>query len=306
MRELIKEKTAHGIVSTNEVQAKEAGARSSVVLKKIVIDLHKFFQENGKQKAIIGISGGIDSAVCAYLCCKALGSDNVRGFAMPSKYSSKGSVIDAEKLADSLGFTLFEFPIKDLDRMYRNEFAHLFIANPLQTEEATQSGCDIAYENIQARIRGNILMSYANMIDGLVIETSNKTEALMGYCTLYGDTCGAISPLGDIYKTELYYLVKEFINKDYEIIPQDIVDKEPSAELRPDQEDKDDLPASYEVLDAILIAYYEENVKLHAIQRMMSAVLLDPGLPVNIINQTAKMSFKRRQSPPAINICHEF
>lgn len=163
----------------------------------------------------------------------------------------------------------------------------------------------MADENIQARIRGNILMTYANMHEGLVIETCNKTESMMGYCTLYGDTCGAISPIGNIYKTELYYLVKEFINKDYEIIPKSIVDKEPSAELRDGQKDSDDIPP-YEILDAILISYFEENVNIDAITRIMSADGVDSGLPVEVIEQTAKMAFKREQSPKPIKICHDF
>lgn len=201
----------------------------------------------------MGVSGGVDSALIAYLACFALGAENVVGISMPSKFSSAGSISDAKELSRKLGFKLIEMPIKDLFQVSSRFFEGYFDIK------------GVTGENLQARLRGLLLMSYSNSQNSLLLNTGNKSEIAVGYCTLYGDTCGGLALIGDLFKTEVYDLVN-YINAKFDqcIIPVNIILKEPSAELRFDQKDSDYLP-KYEVLDVILNRYLIGNESVDSI-----------------------------------------
>jgi NAD+ synthase (glutamine-hydrolysing) len=213
----------------------------------LVLGIRDYFAKSGLKKALLGISGGLDSAVVAALAVAALGNENVHGLLLPSKYSSNHSITDAVALANNLGMSYDTVTIKDVYDRMEATLAPLF--NKQQP--------DVTEENIQARIRGMLLMAYSNKFGHIVLNTSNKSEAAAGYGTLYGDMCGALSVLGDVYKTDVYRLA-HYINSEKEIIPLNTIQKPPSAELRPDQKDSDSLP-DYEILDAILYRYIELN-----------------------------------------------
>jgi NAD+ synthase (glutamine-hydrolysing) len=242
-------------------------------------------------KAIIGASGGIDSAVTQVLAVKALGKENVRSLLMPSQYSSKHSIIDAELLSENLGNCYEIISIQDIFNSFLEKLKPSF--------ENLPEG--VAEENIQSRIRGNILMAQANKFGYILLNTSNKSELATGYGTLYGDMAGGLSVLGDVYKMQVYALAR-YINKEKEVIPQHILQKAPSAELRPGQKDIDSLP-EYEKLDRVLYEYIE--------QRKGPKEIIAKGYAPELVSRVLKLvntnEYKRNQFCPIIRVsCKAF
>jgi NAD+ synthase (glutamine-hydrolysing) len=258
------------------------------VYQALVLGTHDYCQKNGFQQVIIGISGGIDSAVVAAIAVDALGRENVTGVAMPSPYTSKESLEDAEQLADNLRIQFLQIPIAPIFDSY------------LETIEPHFHGMqsDITEENIQARIRGNILMALSNKFGSLVLATGNKSELSIGYCTLYGDMAGGFAVIRDCPKTLVYQLA-EYKNKKEgkEIIPTRIIEKEPTAELRLNQKDTDSLPP-YDLLDPILQAYVEEDKGADEIV----ALGYSSKMVRDVIDRVDRNEYKRRQGPPGIKI----
>ncbi|HAD82476.1 MAG: NAD+ synthase [Candidatus Edwardsbacteria bacterium RifOxyA12_full_54_48] len=250
------------------------------------LGVRDYFRKCGFNQAVVGLSGGIDSAVVAALAAQALGPDNVLGITMPSPFSSQGSVDDSRKLADKLGIALKEISITEVYEKY------LEILEPHFEGRAP----DIAEENIQARIRGNILMAFSNKFGRLVLTTGNKSELAVGYCTLYGDMSGGLAVISDVPKTTVYRLA-EHINRDREIIPRAVITKPPSAELRAGQKDQDTLPP-YEILDRILEGYLEDDLSVDQ--------LVGQGLDRDTVEWVARTvrqnEYKRRQSAPGIKV----
>ena len=261
----------------------------SLIHDALLMGIKDYFTKMGFKKAIIGSSGGCDSAVVHALAAKALGGENVKAIMMPSKYSSKGSVDDAVKLAENLNspyrIISIEETVKSLNSSLEEEFEGL--------------GEDITEENIQARSRGIILMAISNKYGHIVLNTSNKSESAVGYSTLYGDMCGGLSVIGDLYKEQVYELAR-FMNRDGKIIPQEIINKEPSAELRPEQKDSDSLP-DYSVLDKILFHYIEEKKGWREIVKLG----MDEDLVRRIIRLVDKNEYKRFQASPTLRISHK-
>ena len=252
----------------------------------LVLGLRDYVLKNGFGNVTIGLSGGIDSAIVAALAADALGKDRVVGVFMPSRYTSRESEEDARELSKNLGITMLEIPIDGIYKAYISTFDPLF----KEREE------DITEENIQARIRGNILMALSNKFGWLVLTTGNKSEMSVGYATLYGDMAGGFAVIKDVPKT-LVYLLSAFRNSSGLVIPRRILEKEPTAELKPDQRDSDTLPP-YDTLDPILKAYVEEDKHPEEI--------VSPSLEKDVVNRVSKMvdgsEYKRRQSPPGIKI----
>ncbi|NLG83060.1 MAG: NAD+ synthase [Firmicutes bacterium] len=252
----------------------------------LVLGIRDYFRKTGFRRAFLGLSGGIDSAVTCCLAAAALGPENVTGVAMPSPYSSPASVTDAERLAANLGVEFKIIPIARIFEAYRETLGPHF----------TGRSPDVTEENIQARIRGNILMALANKFGGLVLSTGNKSELAVGYCTLYGDMSGGLDVLADVPKTMVYELAS-YINRREEIIPRSTVEKAPSAELRPGQKDQDTLPP-YPVLDAILQLYLEEGLGAEEIVARGFA----RGTVDWVIRAIKASEYKRRQAPPGIKV----
>ena len=256
------------------------------VKQALILGIRDYFQKMGFKKAILGSSGGIDSAVVLALAVEALGKENVTAVLMPSEYSTSHSVDDAVLLSERLGNPYHIVPIKNIYTTFIQTLDPLFKDTPF----------DIAEENIQSRSRGNVLMAIANKFGYVLLNTSNKSELATGYGTLYGDMAGGLSVLGDLYKSQVYALAR-FINAEREIIPQNIIDKEPSAELRPNQKDSDSLP-SYDQLDRILYLYIE--------RRKGPAEIIDCGLEEPLVKRTLKMvntnEYKRNQFCPIIRV----
>jgi NAD+ synthase (glutamine-hydrolysing) len=252
----------------------------------LILGIRDYFQKMGFTKAILGSSGGIDSAVTLALACEALGAGNVRAILMPSPYSTSHSVDDAVKLSKGLGNPYDILPIKTIYEAFLQELSPLFKDLPFS----------LAEENIQSRTRGNLLMAIANKFGYILLNTSNKSELATGYGTLYGDMAGGLGVLGDCYKLQVYALAK-YINRDKEIIPQNIITKPPSAELRPGQKDSDSLP-EYEVLDPILYQYIERRQGPSEIKALgYEAALVDRILRMVNINE-----YKRNQFCPIIRV----
>ncbi len=252
----------------------------------LVLGIRDYVRKCGFRSVVIGLSGGIDSALTAALAVQALGPENVTGITMPSVYSSEGSVDDSRILAENLGIRFETVPIRSLFDEYRSSLKDLFSG---KAEDVTE-------ENIQARIRGNILMAVSNKEKSLVLSTGNKSELAMGYCTLYGDMSGGLAVISDLPKTLVYDLSRH-INRDREIIPDSSITKPPSAELRPDQKDQDSLPP-YEVLDRILELYIEE--------RLSADEIIAQGFPESTVRpvlHTVNINeYKRRQAAPGIKV----
>lgn len=240
------------VIDTDQLESAKpnqpiANNRIESIHEALVLGIRDYFKKMGFKKATLGLSGGIDSAVVLCLAAKGIGSENIRVLLMPSRYSSDHSVKDAEDLAKNLGVQYDMVGIEPMVKAFEETLAPLF----------TGRQSDITEENIQARIRGTLLMSISNKFGHLLLNTTNKSEAAVGYGTLYGDMNGAISVLGDVYKTDVFQLAR-YINRDAEVIPTNTITKPPSAELRPDQKDSDSLP-DYDTLDAILFRYIEKQ-----------------------------------------------
>ena len=257
----------------------------SYIYRALVLGIRDYFAKTGFKKALVAISGGIDSSVAVCLAVSALGSENVLGISMPSRYSSKESVIDAEILARNLGI---EFRVVPIEKVF-SSFIELL--NP-----EDRPLMDMAEENLQARIRGNIIMFISNREGYLVLSTGNKSELAMGYCTLYGDMSGGLLVIGDLPKTLVYELAR-FINREREMIPSRVFIKPPSAELRPNQKDEDSLPP-YSILDPIIRAYVEDNLPTDRIVEMG----FERDLVENVIKRIDLAEYKRRQSAPILKI----
>jgi NAD+ synthase (glutamine-hydrolysing) len=260
----------------------------------LVLGLKDYMEKNELEKIVIGLSGGIDSAVCTVLARDAVGAENITCITMPTRYSSKSSVTDSVELCKNLGVKLDEVNIDDAFSMMSNKGKSL-----IKGLGSAESGfCDDAMENIQPRIRGLILMAYANTIPkSIVIAPGNKSEIAVGYCTIYGDTCGALALIGDLYKTEVYELAA-YMNIKKELIPKAIIEKHPSAELKPNQRDTDSLPP-YPVLDEILKLYIEEQFSPEEIYKKVkgSTEVVD-----QVINMVLRNEFKRKQLAPVIRV----
>jgi len=254
--------------------------------KALLVGLQDYVTKCGFKKVVIGLSGGIDSAVTAALAVQALGSDNVVGVLMPSQFSSQGSIDDSVKLARNLGIAHKIIPIEDVFETYQNTLKTEFKGLPFDSTE----------ENMQARIRGNILMAISNKYGYLVLTTGNKSELAVGYCTLYGDMSGGLALISDVPKTMVYELAR-YINRVREIIPQNSIDKPPSAELKPNQFDQDTLPP-YDILDGILKAYVEDAKGVDEIIRMG----YDEKTVREIIRKVNRNEYKRQQAAPGIKV----
>lgn len=253
----------------------------------LVLGLRDYFTKSGFKKACLGISGGIDSALVACIAAKALGSENVLGVAMPSRYSSRESLDDARHLARHLGILYSEISIEKPFQSY------LDLLTPYFEEKAP----DTTEENLQARIRGMILMAFSNKHGYIVLSTGNKSELAMGYATLYGDMCGGLGVINDVTKMQVYKICR-WINRYKEIIPYSTIEKEPSAELKPNQKDSDTLP-SYTIIDNVLQAYVEEHKSPEEIAKMFQYPL---NLVKDLIGRIHRNEYKRRQSPPGLRV----
>jgi NAD+ synthase (glutamine-hydrolysing) len=256
----------------------------------LVVGVRDYFHKSGFKKALIGLSGGIDSALVAVVAQRALGADNITCVLMPSKYSSKHSVDDAYALAKNLGVNTVYVPIHEIHESTYREVQGSWFGNH------TEQFKGLTDQNMQARIRGQILMSLSNETGALVLSTGNKSECAVGYCTLYGDMCGGLNVLGDVYKTTVFK-VCEYINKDEEIIPRNILTKPPSAELAPDQKDSNELP-EYDELDEILKLHIEECLSVNRVVRMLGEDKRE--VIEKIIKRVRNNEYKRRQSAPMI------
>tara|TARA_B110000116_G_scaffold158671_1_gene137290 strand:+ start:1391 stop:3202 length:1812 start_codon:yes stop_codon:yes gene_type:complete len=258
------------------------------IFKALVLGTQDYIKKNRFSKAVIGLSGGIDSALTAVIAASAIGPENVVGVSMPSKYSSRGSIDDSEALAKNLGIRVISLPIKDVMQVYEKSLSKIFKDLP----------SDSAEENLQARIRGNYMMALSNKMGWLVLTTGNKSEFSVGYCTLYGDMAGGFAVIKDVPKQWVYQLSK-WVNKNenYALIPEVILRKDPSAELRPNQKDTDSLPP-YSLLDKVLARYIEEDQGIDELKEI--------GLPMKEVKKIIKLvdanEYKRRQGPPGIKI----
>jgi len=256
------------------------------IFRALVMGVRDYLHKCGYHKAVVGLSGGIDSAVVAAIAVKALGAEQVMAVSMPSQYTASQSISDAERLAHNLGISFSVVSIEELFEQYKKTLSPLF---PGMAEDVTE-------ENIQARIRGNILMAVSNKLASMVLSTGNKSEMSVGYCTLYGDMAGGLSVISDVPKMKVYALAR-WINRGKEIIPQAIIERPPTAELRPNQTDQDSLPP-YEVLDPILEGYVEKH---WSVER-----LIEEGYDSEIVRQVARKvdtnEYKRNQAAPGLKV----
>jgi len=257
----------------------------------LVLGTRDYVRKCGFRKAIVGLSGGIDSALVAAIAVEALGRENVQGVGMPSEFSSGGSVTDAEALARNLGIAFLLTPIRPMYAAFMEALRPGFEALGAGTEFG------LAEENVQPRIRGMLLMALSNKSGALVLTTGNKSEMACGYCTLYGDMVGALAAIGDVYKTEVYALAR-YVNRAGEVIPEATLTKPPSAELRPGQRDVDSLP-EYEVLDPVLRAYIEEYTPAEEIARTQGVEL---ALVQRVIRLVEIGEYKRQQAAPVLKV----
>jgi len=260
--------------------------RIELIHDAIVLGIKDYFTKSGFSKAVLGLSGGIDSAVVAALASKALGPENVLAVLLPSQYSSDHSIKDAEDLVRNLGIKQQLIPIKNIFNSYESELKEMF----------TGRAQDLTEENMQARIRGVLLMAISNKFGNILLNTSNKSEAAVGYGTLYGDMCGGLSVIGDVYKTQVYDLAN-YINKDKEVIPINTITKAPSAELRPDQKDSDSLP-DYDILDEVLLNYIEGTKS----KDELIAMGYEESLVSRITGLVNRNEYKRYQTPPILRV----
>jgi NAD+ synthase (glutamine-hydrolysing) len=263
-----------------------SGSDTESILKALIMGTRDYVRKCGFSKALVGLSGGIDSALTAYVAVQALGGDNVLLVFMPSRYTNKQNFEDTKTLATNLGAELVTFPIDaEFDTLLKD-------LSPLFKDVATE----VTGQNLQARIRGTALMAISNKLGHLLLSTGNKSELAVGYCTLYGDMNGGLAVISDVPKTMVYEIAR-FINRENEVIPKRIIQKPPSAELKPDQRDQDDLP-SYETLDAVLKAYIEETKTAEEIIESG----LDPSIVRDIVTRVDRNEYKRHQSPPGLKV----
>ena len=273
-------------IELKDVKSKPSLSKNESIYSALKLGLQDYVKKNKFTQVLIGISGGIDSALTAAICVDALGAENVIGVAMPSKYNSKDSLDDAIKLSDNLGINLKTIEIEKLVDDFRET-----LTNSLNEELG-----HITDENIQSRVRGNILMGLSNQTGAMVVSTGNKSEMAVGYSTLYGDLAGGFALIKDLYKTKVYEL-SNYINSISDVIPKNIITKEPSAELRPNQFDSDSLP-DYEVLDKILNLYIEEDSSSEKI--IASGV--DPKLVFDVLEKVDRNEYKRKQVAPGVKL----
>ncbi len=256
----------------------------------LVLGTRDYVRKCGFERAIVGLSGGIDSALVAAIAVEALGRQNVLGVLMPSEYSSPGSVTDAEQLASNLGIAVERIPISAMFHAFESSLESAFAGRRP----------DITEENLQSRIRGTLLMALSNKLGALVLTTGNKSEMAVGYSTLYGDMVGALAVIGDVYKTEVYRLSRR-INREREIIPLATINKPPSAELRPGQKDTDSLPP-YDVLDPILEAYIE---RYEAPEMIADATRAPLELVRSVVKLVERSEYKRQQAAPVLKVSYK-
>jgi NAD+ synthase (glutamine-hydrolysing) len=252
----------------------------------LVLGVRDYVQKTGFKQALLGLSGGIDSALTAVIAAEALGPENVIGISLPSVISSQHSKDDAATVAQHLGLQYHTLSIADVVASAEKTLAPLFAGRPR----------DIAEENIQARARGLLLMAVSNKFGALLLTTGNKSELAVGYCTLYGDMCGGLAVISDVFKTQVYALA-HWINREKEVIPRSSIDKAPSAELRPDQTDQDSLPP-YSLLDAILKGYVEEGLS----RRDLTAQGFDAAVVNDVARKVDLNEYKRKQAAPGLKI----
>ena len=277
------------IFDTKDLKVKEkltALSKYEKIEAALVLGIKDYFKKLNFKTATLGLSGGIDSALTLALAVKALGKENVFPLLMPSQFSSGHSISDSVALCENLGCDYHTIEIEKIYKSFDEELANLF--------KGTEFG--IAEENIQSRIRGTLLMAQTNKFGSILLNTSNKSELAVGYGTLYGDMAGGLSVIGDVYKTEVFELCR-FINREVEIIPDNIITKPPSAELRPDQLDSDSLP-DYDILDTILFEYIEN--------RQSPANLIEKGFDETLVRRILKLvninEYKRHQTPPILRV----
>jgi NAD+ synthetase len=263
-----------------------AESTEAEALAALELGLRDYVVKCGFESVLIGLSGGIDSALTAAIAARALGPDKVLGIAMPTRYSSEGSVTDAQALAENLGIEIRVVPIDDIFQAYLDGLAPVF--------EGHQE--DVTEENIQARVRAGVLMAISNKFGHLLLATGNKSEVAVGYCTLYGDMAGGLAVISDVPKT-LVYDLSRFLNGDREVIPESTLTKAPSAELRPDQADQDSLPP-YDVLDRVVEAWVEDHRSVEEI----IAGGMDPEMVHQVVGLITRNEYKRRQAAPGIKI----
>jgi NAD+ synthetase len=260
--------------------------REELLFAALSLGVRDYVRKCGFKSVLVGLSGGIDSALVAAIAADALGAENVLGVSMPARYSSSGSLTDAERLAKNLGLRYEVLPIEPVFKSVEAQLKKVFAgAQPNEAEE-----------NIQSRLRGVTLMALSNKFGALVLTTGNKSEMAVGYCTLYGDMNGALGPLADVLKTDVYK-ISRWVNREREIIPADSITKPPSAELRPDQTDQDSLPP-YEILDAILDLYVVKNLgKTEIVARGFAAAVVN-----DVVNKINFSEYKRRQAAPGLKV----
>ena len=260
--------------------------RIELIHNALVFGIKDYFSKMGFKRATLGLSGGIDSALTLVLASEALGPENLKVLLLPSKYSSDHSVSDSIELAENLGVSWEKIPIQQVVDGVEDQMKEMFEGLP----------ADVTEENIQARVRGVFLMALSNKLGHILLNTSNKSEAAVGYATLYGDMNGGLSVLGDVYKTDVY-LISKYINREKKIIPYNIIYKEPSAELRPDQKDSDSLP-DYSILDKLLYRFIEmKETRKDIVEAGFEEEMVD-----KIISLVNKTEYKRFQSPPILRV----
>lgn len=276
----------NGALTYEGVKNEKPTGEAELIYRALKTGISDYFKKQNFTKAILGLSGGIDSALVTCLAADALGAENVHVILMPSQYSSSGSVDDSITLIKNIGVSYHIIPIKKIYDEYLEALKPFFAGLPFSTAE----------ENLQARIRAGLLMAESNKFGYILLNTSNKSEAAVGYGTLYGDMCGGISVIGDVYKTQVYALAR-YINRDREIIPDTIINKPPSAELRPDQKDSDSLP-EYDILDKVLYQYIEG--------RKGPSELINMGFDKELVKRILKLvntnEYKRYQTPPILRV----
>ena len=271
---------------TGDIHA-DSGDEIDAIYRALVLGTRDYVHKCGFSRVLVGLSGGIDSALVAAIAVEALGKENVLALGMPSPYSSQGSIDDSRVLAKNLGIRFEVIPISALFEQYNQALTPLFAGfKP-----------DITEENVQSRVRGNLLMAASNKFNALVLTTGNKSEMSTGYCTLYGDMVGALAVIGDVFKTRVYELCRH-LNREREIIPNSIIEKAPSAELRPGQKDTDSLPP-YEILDPVLEAYVERYETPEGIAQARN---LDLELVRRIVKLVERSEYKRQQAAPVLKV----